>query len=52
MEVPGFFGTLADNMVSHTKDGRLRLKKTVVAILMMLSPEVPEETKESYWGEF
>ena len=53
MEVPGFSGTLADNLASHTKDGSLRLKKeTVVAILIVLSPEVPEETKESYWGDF
>jgi hypothetical protein len=52
-EVPGFSRTLADNMASHIKDGRLRLmKETVVAILMILSPEVRDETKESHWGEF
>jgi len=45
MEVPGFSGTQADNMASHTKDGRLRLKKeTVLVMLMILAPEFPEET--------
>jgi hypothetical protein len=35
------------------EDGILRLKKgTVVASLMILSLEVPEETKESHEDEF
>jgi hypothetical protein len=53
VEAPSFSGTQADNMASHTKDSRLRLKKkTVLVILMILSPEFPEETKESHGNEF
>jgi len=52
MEVPGFSGTQADNTASHTKDSGLRLKKeTALVILMILSPEFPEETKESHGNE-
>ena len=53
MEVPGFSRTQSDNMASHTKDSRLRLKKeTVLVIMMILSPEFPEETKESHGNKF